>query len=65
MNNVNRSNVEYIYNGRLETDESFKQVESFIVSEIEAVKADPEKGKLYLYKTGMYDKNGNIKAEFI
>lgn len=53
------------FTGMLETDESFEQIEAFIVSEIEAIKKDPDKGRTYLYKTGMYDKDGHVKPEFV
>lgn len=51
-------------NGRLETEESFAKVEKYIRSEIENVKANPKVAREYLYKTGMYERNGKVKSEF-
>lgn len=50
--------------GRLETEESFARIENYIRSEIETVQADPQIGREYLYRTGMYERNGQLKPEF-
>lgn len=50
---------------RLETEEAFVKMEEYIRSEIEVIKTDPKLGVEYLYKTGMYDKQGRIKKEFV
>lgn len=64
-NKENRKNVyEDLDRGRLETEESFERMEKYIRSEIENVKTDPTVGRDYLYRTGMYERNGQLKPEF-
>lgn len=55
---------EVFKDGKLESDESFEAMKLFIQEEISLVKEDPQVGVKYLYKTGMYDKKGQLKPEF-
>ena len=49
---------------RLETESDFDKLKLYIRSEIESVKQNPSVGREYLYKTGMYERNGELKKEF-
>lgn len=56
---------EYVYkDGKLETEESFRQLEKFMRDEIRRVESNPDAAREYLYRTGMYDKHGKLKPEF-
>lgn len=50
---------------RLETEPDFEKLKSHIRSQIDAVMENPELGREYLYKTGMYERDGKLKEEFV
>lgn len=48
----------------LRTEEDYKEFTRFIREQTEKIKSDPALAKRFLYATGMYDENGELKEEF-